>query len=365
MGDLVCSYRNSLSQDLPYDYYLWQGGKACQGKKKKDSPCAPTPPDVPLTRAEIDAFERGKVMAGLKRLPSDEKELEQLLLQAERKGLIKWGKGNNREIYNVLQKEIDSTPASSDMHVIFGAAHHGIDGQTEFFNELLTEGKDRRKVGGVTHLALEISRVNAEGDDVQTYLDNYLLRGGEAPEFSAPAKWRGTNIPFETKKEMRDRNYTIRLAHRGCYNLVTADMQRVVSKGVKERHGEYYSVAAREIFAVRSAFQRQDPGKKDVIFWNWGASHAEKQRLPLHIKKMDPKAKVISVVLNGGTYVEALAFDRVLKKMGWLEKTFILRLDGYREADYIIHVPTRGRKMMWGISSQGDPVVQHIINKPK
>jgi hypothetical protein len=102
-----------------------------------------------------------------------------------------------------------------------------------------------------------------------------------------------------------------------------------------------------------------------VIFWKWGASHVEKQRLPFYIRIQDPKAKVVVVVLNGGTYVDALAFDRVLSKMGWLERKFILRLEGYREADYVIHLPTQGREKWWGISRVGNPVIQHIFDKPE
>ncbi|MCX5750706.1 MAG: hypothetical protein NT099_03410 [Candidatus Saganbacteria bacterium] len=88
----------------------------------------------------------------------------------------------------------------------------------------------------------------------------------------------------------------------------------------------------------------QDPGKKDVAFWLWGNSHVEKHRIPFFLHRAYPGAKVVSVVLNGGRFNPSYSFDRVLKKLGWLDRAFILRLDGFREADYVIHLPTYGRQ---------------------
>jgi hypothetical protein len=361
MGDSVCSYRNSLSQDLPYDYYLWQGSKACSGKKKKDSPCVPSPPAAPLSPEEIDAFEGGRVRPRLKSLPANEKQLAAFLTQLNRRGQIRWVKPDQNEIYGLLQREVNSSTPGQDVHIVIGMAHPGIDGQTQLFNELLTAGKDKRKLNGVTHLALEMVRINSEGYDSQRSLDYYLVTGSKNFELKPPQKWKGTDIPKDSEAEVEAKEETFKLGYRDCYNLVMAD-NLISNRGrIRSDAGEY---SAREIYAVKSIAQRRDPNRRNVVFWGWGATHAEKHRLPFYIKIANPKAKVVSVILNGGTYVDAFAFDRVLKKLGWLERPFILKLEGYRDADYIVHIPTKGRERMWGISREEDPVVQHIVNPP-
>jgi hypothetical protein len=361
MGDSVCSYRNSLSQDLPYDYYLWQGGEACSGKKKKDSPCAPLPPAAPLSKAEIAVFERGKVRPNLKRLPADERQLEAFLTQLNRKGQIKWISPDLREIYAQLQGEIKASAPNQDVHIVMGMVHPGVDGQTQLINELLTLGKDKRKVSGVTHLALELVRINSSGYDSQLSLDQYLITGKMNFELKPPENWKGTNIPKDSNAETEAKDETFRIGYRECYNLVMSDNLYNSQKKVRTEAGGY---SAREIHAVKSVNQRTNPKQKNVVVWGWGATHTEKHRLPFYIKIMSPKAKVVSVVVNGGTYVDAFALDRVLKRLGWLERPFILKLAGYRDADYIVHIPTKGRERMWGISKEGDPVIQHIVNPP-
>ena len=344
-----CNYRASLDQCLPYDYYLWQNGGLCSGREGQEA-CSPAAPEIPDTRAKIEAFENGAVRAEYNRLPTEAMELERFLLGAD----ITWVEDGDSTIEDTIQREIDSA-AAEDVHMVFGFAH-AVVGQTEFFNGLL------QRVHGVTHLALESDRYGRSGRDIQRSLDCYLVTGdlNYRPTFSSPM-WPGTDVPIEEEKEIRDRYALLDLGYSKCLNVVYADIPSEATGSLDE----YYRFAAREIYAVESVQMRQDPARRDVVFWRWGAVHAEKHRLPFYLGIRDPQAKIVSIVVNGGTYLAALAFDRALEDLGWLERTFILKLDGYREADYIIHIPTEGRRREWGISREGDPVVQNIFDPPK
>jgi len=356
----ACYFRSFLNKGYPLDYYLWQNGKLCEGKEA-DINCAPDPPEVLYRREEVDRFEAGAMRPDLKRLPNDQEELAGFLIRAAQRGQITWIDRDDPAIYEVVQNEVDSARTGQNVHMVFGFPHLVV-GQTEFFNELLTEGYDGRKIRGVTHLALELARMSSNGRDLQNYLDIYLAVGAEGfkPRIYS-INWEGTNIPMEVAEETRSRNDMLEISYYECYNTVFANLPEGTSDAIESSLGQYYWMAAREIYAVESVSQRLDPGGGNVVFWRWGGSHAEKHRFPFYLGIQDPGAKVVSVVFNGGTYVRAYAFDRALENLGWLEKKFILRLDGYREADYVIHLPTQGRRIEQGISNEGNPVIQNIF----
>ncbi|MBU0672642.1 MAG: hypothetical protein KJ732_06415 [Candidatus Margulisbacteria bacterium] len=355
----ACYYRDR-AQGLPYDYYLWQGERS---SSKLSS--APALPPIFTTREEILAFEGQAVRPQLKRLPSNEEELRVFLKRAEQDKQITWISNGDSAIYDMIQGEVNSASPGQNVHLVFGFAH-GAYGHSAFLSELLIKGGDGHRIDGATHLALEYGRIDSKGADMQTEFDRFLITGDVnlVPVLTS-RNWPGTHIPMVEKEEIEASYQLIKTGFSECYNLVVADLPPKILVRIKREIGDYNWFGAREIFAVSSVWQRQDPGRRDVVFWKWGASHSEKHRLPFYISIQDPKAKVVSLAMNGGTYVDAMAFDRVLKKLGWLEKTFILKLFGYRDADYIIHIPSEGRERWWGISRERDPVVQHIFDPPE
>jgi hypothetical protein len=115
----------------------------------------------------------------------------------------------------------------------------------------------------------------------------------------------------------------------------------------------------RERYATQQFALRQDPETPDLAFWLWGSAHAEKTHLPFYLNVADSSAKVISVILNGGQSAQQLLFDHVLedlkKEERWSDLPFVLSLDGYREADLVIHLPTEGRVLSVGPASDVPP----------
>lgn len=346
--DGACYYRASLLQSLNFDHYLWRGG----------SP--PDPPEIFRTMEQIIAFENGHVRPQLNRLPADAERLEAFLRQADQQGRIIWIGKHNYEIYDVLQREIAAAGLGRDIHVLFGTTHR-VPGQIAFFSELITSGEDRQKVKGVTHLVFEIERESKVAGNAQNRLDRYLVTGKDRLILE-PKSQGGVLLGSEEETDLRNR--LLEIAHDQCYNVVLGDIPRDISDELEISLGQYYWLGVRDIFAVRSFQQRQIAGKNNVVFWLEGASHVEKHRLPFYLGIQDPRARVISVALNGGTYIDDFVFDRALKKMGWLESPFILRLDGYREADYIVHIPTGGREMLSGVTRREYSVLQKIFDPP-
>ena len=363
MSGLFCYYRFSQIQGLPFDYFLWQNGQLCQGKESAET-CSPKPPTILNSKADLQAVESSKPKPLLQRLPADEGELEAFLLQAEKSGQITWVSPDNVEVYQMIQGEIDSAAPDQDVHLVFGTGHL-IEGQTAFINELITTGQDRQQLNGVTHLALEYERVSRSGYSVQEMMDRFLIFGQPIVRLSVPEDFMRTMGVNEPAGEMADKSETFEIAYEECYNVVMADAPSGVGAQGRQTLGSFYSMVMRENYAVRSVAQRVVSGIKDVVVWNWGATHAEKYRLPHQIAIEDPKAKVVSIVINGGTYVDALAFDRVVARLGWRERSFVIKLAGYRDADYVIHLPTRGRALMKGINRNPNPVLQQIYDQPQ
>lgn len=227
-----------------------------------------------------------------------------------------------------------------------------------FLNDLLDGENDGQKINGVTHLVIEMD------NNSQKSMDRQLVTGRGGFRIVSE-RWGMVGQPMEPPREIEDKNRTLQLGFEGCYNVLLGDVSDYMRGQLKKSLGDYYWLAAREAFAVKLLQARRLVDRRNVVFWKWGGTHTEKHRLPFYIRIQDPAAKVVSVAVNGGTYVDALAFDRVLRELGWLERTFILRLDGYREADYVVHVPTQGRELWSGIARQDNPVLQNMYDPPE
>ena len=346
--DGACYYRASLLQGLNFDHYLWQGGNP------------PEPPEIFRTKEQVIAFENGYVRPNLNRLPADIESLKGFLRQADQQGRITWIGGKNYEIYDVLQREIAAAGLGRNVHVLFGTVH-GVTAQIGYFNELLSAGADGQKIKGVTHVVLEIERENEAAGNAQNRLDHYLVTGQDRLILQPK---NNTGRPMGSEEETYLRNHLLEIAYEQCYNVVLGNVPGEISGELEASLGAYYWLGARDIYAVKSFQQRQMAGK-NVAFWLGGASHVEKHRLPFYLGIQDPGARVISVVVNGGMYTDYFSFDRALKELGWLERPFILRLDGYREADYVLHIPTGGSEWLTGVSGREHPVLQQIYDPPE
>jgi len=346
-------YYQVATPGQPFDYALWQGKRSCA-----ESTCAPPQPTTLKTNQEVIDFEKraNAVRPKFKKLPNSEKELSAFINQAQKDNRITRAKKGDRTIYDAIQREIDSARPEQTVHIVFGFTP-AVEGQTAFFNELLHKGKDGYKINGITHIAEEMT------NSAQAKVDRYLFTGDIKLMIPLESRrWEGfDHSPMASDAEVKERSRTFEIAQTECIDMVMPDIPQE-SRGSMDF---YYLLGAREEYAAEWVGMRLNPGTRNVVFWRWGASHAEKNRLPFYIKIQDPDAKVVSVVLNGGSYVDAYAFDRVLRGLGWLDDTFILKLEeGDRDAKYIFHIPTNGRERMWGISTIEDPVISHIFDSP-
>ena len=345
----VCYYQ-ILTREKPFDFNLWRGQRSCG----KDT-CAPPLPKVLATKEEIRAFEASATPPTLKKLPADVDQLRSFLFKAEKEGRLTWVSPSNRAIYDVLRGEVKSTPAGEDVNFVLGISH-GAPEQLTFITKLFEEWKNGEEIEGDGHILFEIDRMSDEKTDLQLGMDRYLVTGDTStlPElFSVSLPESQTYLEvIQAYKKM------LTIARGNCYDVIFADSKGSFSEEDKQRLGRPLRNRSREIYALQTAGQRNDPAKKDVFWWIWGSDHAEKYGIPLDIHN----AKVRSIVFNGGRFAPFLIFDQTLKNMGneWLEKAFILALDGYREADYVVHLPSNGKMIDWEIDPQGEIVLQGL-----
>ena len=82
---------------------------------------------------------------------------------------------------------------------------------------------------------------------------------------------------------------------------------------------------------------RKKKGENPIIFAFVGRSHINKDNIPLYIRTKD--AIVTSVFLDGGIEDQCNHLDLLLKKKGMSNKTFWVDLQGYKETDFILHIP--------------------------
>lgn len=334
----ICIYRQAPPTGMPVDYFLWAGEKNC-GKET----CRPPMPRVLKIGQEIIDYEGARMRPLLSKLPDNEDELRNLLVQADKKSEIIWAGDSNSEIYDFFNKIISSAGREQNIHLVLGFAH-AIEGQTDFLNELLTGGKNGKKIEGITHLALEIPEQGEDGENIQLLMDRYLVtQEAENKPVLSYVPWSPVKRPPEPEGEIEAKARLLEIGQSECYNTVLAEMPRDLKIKLARTLDKYELASAREIYAIGRVTQRLVRGGNNVIIWHYGSSHADKHRLPYYLKIENPEAKVISIVMKGGNLIPDLTFDRVVDGLGWSNKVFIWPLKDCRDGDAVLHVPTRGK----------------------
>ncbi|MDD5593509.1 MAG: hypothetical protein PHG97_02050 [Candidatus Margulisbacteria bacterium] len=330
-----CSYRNTPPQGLPADYYLWPGEKRCANRPDGTSSCAPAEPKMLIDPAKIESFNGDLSLPNYQSLPSAEDNLKQLLIEANQRRQIFW----DDRVFSAIRSEIELNDRQ-DLHIVFGTSHV-TDGQIEFFNSFL------EKTAGITHLALEYDVSS------QALMDTMFLTGWQKFQLGSGG------VISDHENDARDR--TLWLAYDNCFNTVFANPPRASVDEIKKFLPDGYWYSAKEIFAVERVSQRLDPEKREVVVWEWGADHTH--RFPFYIRNKMPEARTVTIIVNGGSYTDGYAFDRVVKQLGWLDKLFVLKLDGY-QYDYVLHIPTEGRVKPDGPAPEEGLAISRLVAIP-
>lgn len=344
-----CYYRRSLQERKPYDYYLWQNGALCRGKEDEEV-CSPPPPELLTTNEQIAELESKMPHPTYKRLPSDVGHLKSFLLESEKNGTLTWVGEQNLEIKALFDKIIKESASDQDIHFIIGECHT-CEGQTAAVNQWLSQWVSDGVIPA-THLAMEYKRTDINGLASQNKLDKYLITGkGNFNFIDRSGK--------TSEHELKELSRTVNLGYDGCLNVALANLDLEMNQLTLVN---YY--CARENYAVNYILQRMDPQNKDIVFWLWGSSHAIKDRLPNQIHFLSPADLVVSIVLNGGGNI-GFVFDRALRQLGWQNRPFILSLNGYREADFVIHLQILQGEKPEVINNKTDQVLQYIYDRPE
>lgn len=82
----------------------------------------------------------------------------------------------------------------------------------------------------------------------------------------------------------------------------------------------------------------QRNGKNPIIFAFVGRYHIKKDGIPLYVRTKD--AIVTSVFLDGGIEDQCNHLDLLLKQKGVGKQTFWVDTQGFKEADFIFHIPS-------------------------
>ncbi|MBN2057593.1 MAG: hypothetical protein JW782_02200 [Candidatus Saganbacteria bacterium] len=277
----------------------------------------------------------GIKQAGPAALPSGIEPLTEFLLKAEGRGLITWLSPDNHEAYELIRREIELTPLPGDTHLVFGLEHHVV-AQLALINELFSMGSDAQSVSGLSYLAMEYPRFIPEGLDAQYLLDQYLTTGD--PRYR-PVPCSTDQLTPAEGGVMLD---LLESARSNDFGLVLTGVTAELSDHWLAELPQADWLAARESFAVKVLSQYLSGGLPEVIAWTWGSIHASAERLPYFIASVEAQARVISIVLNGGRVNCHQGFDRAVSQLGWQQQGFILELNGFREAQYVIHLPAEG-----------------------
>jgi hypothetical protein len=345
----TCYFRQKPPAGKPVDYHLWQGERDCKAKS-----CAPARPGMDISKEEIRSFEADGAKPQLASLSATKEDLIPILRRAKKEGHIVRMGPDYQEVYDLLREEVKSAPPGADVHFVFGF-NHMVVGQTPFFNRLLKEWPDAETAKYHCYLVLEMPRIAPGGEDIQAIFDHYLVKGNEDtwPQLLFANKWQGIDAPVESKEEVAARNEMLKIASRNCYNIVSADLSRSFFWPEIKRLDHDLWRSARAVYAARSVRQRENPQEAEVFFWRYGKLHARKQDLPFYINKIFSRARVRSILINGGTYIAALGLDQAFRELGWENQTFVWYLPPGYEADVVIHVPTQGKKLDWSPKGQG------------
>jgi len=340
---------------MPRDWYLWpKNQKSC---KKKSKSCAPPLPAPLTTIKEIRAFaKRARVKSTLKRLPNDKKVLKKIFKEAAAKGRIAWlgTKGLSYRVSVLVEKEIASAASNQDVFVVIGTAH-GLPRQTKLVNRIL---KYRKKV----ILGLERDKKTCWNTDRQAFWDNYILTKQNKPVVVSKMH---NGVSILPAKEVRIMNQRPQIVYNRCHNVVLTDIPCKQKEKMRRSLDESDYLSARDNFAVRALMQKKSPNKRDVVFVECGATHAENRRLPAYIKHFNPQAKIVSVIITGGTTVTALTSNVAIKELGWNNKNFVLFLKDYEKkgdrfvsGDIIVYIAAGEREKTEGVRSG---VIQPLV----
>lgn len=321
-------------------------------------------PSFPQDLGEINDIVRSKPKYDgprLKTLPWEVNKMKIALESAKARGGLIWlqnaeGKAAYSYLFWHLQSQIDCS--LGDVHVLVGN-DHPIAQQVGFFNNLISN------ISGITHLGLEAfdrGDIHYEENDIPSLLErkadwpvlfqhdgqgfiDYYLESGDARALaffkeSMKSRFKFSdegvfNALVETFKIARDRGYEVLANDLSMYRL-NNNLKNFTQKLPEQ-------VAVREKMSVDWTEERLSPYKREVVLYFGGKSHTEQKALPVWIKQRDPSATVISIALNGGGFSDSWVFDVALKELGWEEKPFMLLLDGYREADLVVHLPNDGK----------------------
>lgn len=317
-------------------------------------------PQVLTDKVEIRAMmakREAKIKRRSRKLPEDVDKLEALLERYNKAGRIIWGR---KQVYAYLQRYINRS--SRNTYLVVGY-NHNIFAQYHFFNELVAKGQDKMQLAGLTHLAPEnfghgstsnktVSQLLAQinGQQINTFKSLYLggqqlflgyyLAYGQRQTYTYLDLYMSatsSNLSSQLQKEAL-RTVVIARQHKPGYDVIASDVTFPQGKAFLA-YQLPLGLEAREAFAVDSVNARLCQNKKNVVAFPWGAEHAVPQALPKHIRYHDSKARVLSVILNGGQRDKSLAFGPAVERLGLANDFFAVSLRGYQDGDLIIHLP--------------------------
>lgn len=326
-----------------FDYRLWPKHQANCKKKKSCAP--PIHPVLPNKEAIKDFSQKINSSTNPNRLPQDPKQLEKIFFDSS----FYVGEDASARLLGIIKEFIDNA-GENNVYILVGVEHPKL-GHNGFFNRILSKGN------GFTHLVLEWERISCGGKDLQLKMDRFLLSGKNPVKTDLEGNKGIGAMPLTEVKET-DRAPLI--GRQKCLNVVEADAP---CKDEKRYQDKRFGLPLRDKFAVESVLQRQFPDRKNVMIWKCGAAHAEKRHLPAAIKEIDPDAKVLSIVLNGGEYDSTIYFDRMTEALGLRGTNFLvdLRTKEYLDADIIYHLPA-GQNSRY---SNGPVPVYRFIEMPQ
>jgi len=310
-----------------------------------------------------------------KTLPENDGAMEALLVEKDGTWDLVWfDVSDPSPAFDMLRREIEGYPG--DVHVVVGT-NHEMEGHVEFINEMVTAGKDGKKLGHVTHVALEmfgadgrrpknpheaLERWASEKDqagncaydlyqhDMQWVLDLYQ-KSADSRALEFVEAYVKACASFRNKEAVAGNVDAVRAAPESEYIALAGDMS-IWSIGKLEGLSPSAQYERREEFIASYVIGRLRTEERELVVYHIGLEHSEKRELPKYLRRADPAGKVVSIAMNGGASDETLSFDRALNRLSrtdrkWAERPFILRLCGYREADYVIHLPCGDRTISY------------------
>ena len=310
-----------------------------------------------------------------KTLPKTVPEIKRALLGLKKRGLIIFG---DEQIRKHLQGLIDSS--QSDLNLIFGTWHKS-PGQYTYINKLLFgQGDKTPSLKDITHIVLEMFGKGSSttdkylefaqkykekckeqctqkakefiGDDLQYFIDFYQKYNSQGAlkvlELYGKTYFK-SSFPKETF-ENQFKTITLNKQYGKKYKLLASDISHNTEITLEKTYGndsDFLVYDLREYLASSYALQEQDPSKKDVFVYTWGADHIDKYCIPRYIPQTD---KVISIGLTGGGEQNPkILLEQAIKELGWGNQEFLVQFSEpgqtpYKEFDFLIHLPFKTNK---------------------